>query len=87
MILTDLDEKEWEEIWRAPEGNEYSVQYKAVNEKKWNILEFALSKQTAMLSFAQTTSMASPGHEYRVVKLSRYPPCSVVAVIKYLREG
>ena len=86
MILTELNEKEWEEIWTAPEGSDYSVQYKSVNDRSWYIIEYALSKKTALMSFSQTISRASSGYEYRVVKLSRYPPCSVVAVIKYLRE-
>ncbi len=85
MINGEFDEGEWQQIWSAPEGNEYCVQFRLANEKKWFIMDYALSKPTAIHVFSNTISSPSPGCEYRIVKLSRYPPCSVVAVVRYIK--
>jgi len=85
MFNGELDETEWSEVWHAPEGNDYTVQYRRSGEKAWFITAFALSKATAIEWFNNATSSPMEGCEYRIVKLSRYPPCSVAAVIKYFR--
>lgn len=86
MVITGLDESCYTEIWQAPEGNDYASQFRRRDEREWSFTDFALSKKTALNWFSEATQHASPGAEYRVVRLSRYPPCSVVQVISYYRE-
>lgn len=83
MILTGLAENNYAEIWNAPEGNDYAVQFRRQGEKEWYFSDFALSKKTAMNWFAYQTKDSPTTTEYRVVKLSRYPPCPVVQIISY----
>lgn len=85
MILIGLDERDYAEIWQALEGNEYATQFRRENERDWSFTDLALSKKTASEWFRNATQNPTNGVEYRIVRLSRYPPCSVVEVICYYR--
>lgn len=83
-MYTELDENEYGQIWSAPNGNEYAIQIRAVGDREWVTSEFAISKITALNWLASMIDHGRFGTEYRVVKLSRYPPCSVTEVVKYI---
>lgn len=86
MIITGLEEKDYAEIWCAPEGNDYATQFRRQNEREWVFTDFALSQKTALLWFTSSTQNPAYGVEYRVVRLSRYPPCSVVQILNYYKD-
>lgn len=86
MILSGLSEEDYVEIWQAPEGNDFAVQFRRETERDWCFTDYALSKNTAMNTFNSFTQNANSGVEYRVVRLSRYPPCSIVQVITYFES-
>jgi len=87
MVLSGLDESCYEDIWNAPAGNEYAVQFRRKDEKEWNYMDFALSKTTALNIMASSMGNLAFGTTYRVVRLSRYPPCSVQEIIKFHVES
>lgn len=86
-MFDEFDEADFRTIWSAPEGNEYAVQFRREGERDWNCAEVALSKQTASKWFSDITQAPAYGVEYRMVKLSRYPPCPVNQIISYFKEG
>lgn len=83
MSLLGLNERDYTYIWNAPEGNDYATQFRRQNEKDWYFSDYALSKQTAIDWLVTHTQDQALSVEYRIVRLSRYPPCSVVQVIMY----
>lgn len=86
MVITGLDEDCYADIWNAPDGNDYAVQFRRKDEKEWSYMDFALSCKTALNIMADASGNLAYGTEYRVVRLSRYPPCSVHQIIKYHKE-
>lgn len=86
-MLSGLSESCYREIWEAPEGNDYAVQFRRENERDWCYIEFAISQRTSLQIFGESVKNGMTSAEYRVVRLSRYPPCSVTAVIKYHKES
>lgn len=86
-ILTDFTDGDYERIWNAPNGSEYGVQKKHEMERHWNTYLIAVPKEEALRWLNQAAEFVTPECSYRVVRLSRYPPCSVVEVIKTLTGG
>lgn len=82
MFFTNLDQECYEDIWHAPEGNDYAIQFKRDGEREWSILDYAVSKPTAIELYNDTVVDGFSGTEYRLVRLSRYPPCSVQQILK-----
>ena len=85
-MLDDFDEHDFSAIWSASEGNDYAVQFRRENEREWTCSEIALSKQTAINWFQGVMQNPAYGVEYRVVRLSRYPPCPVTQIISYFKD-
>lgn len=86
-LLTDFTNDDYERIWNAPNGSEYGVQKKNAAERYWNTYLIAVPKQEAVQWLAQASEFIMSEDTYRVVRFSRYPPCSVVEVIKTLTGG
>lgn len=86
-LLTDFTDDDYERIWTAPNGADYGVQKKHAAEKHWSTYLFAVPKEAAVQWLAQASEFVMAEDTYRVVRLSRYPPCSVVEVIKTLTRG
>jgi len=82
MFFSDLTSDCYEDIWNAPMGNEYSIQFKREGEREWSTLDYAVSKETAINLYNETKVDGFSGVEYRLVRLSRYPPCSVQEILK-----
>lgn len=85
-ILDDFDEHDFSAIWSASDGNDYAVQFRREGERSWTCSEIALSKQTAIDWFRGAMQNPAYGVEYRVVRLSRYPPCPVTQIVSYFKE-
>jgi hypothetical protein len=83
MLYSSLSSEEQEQLWKAPEGHEYSVQYRNGDCEQWYIYNFALYRKEAIEFYNDLISNSGSNAEYRIVKLSRYPPCSVTEVVKY----
>ena len=86
-VLIDFTDDDYEKIWRAPNGSDYGVQKKHAAERQWSTYLIAVQKEEAIRWLAQASEFVMAEDTYRVVRLSRYPPCSVVEVIKTLTRG
>lgn len=86
-LLIDFTDDDYERIWTAPNGCEYGVQKKHAAERQWSTYLIAVPKNEAIQWLAQASEFVMAEDTYRVVRLSRYPPCSVVEVIKTLTGG
>lgn len=82
-----LDEQQQLGLYYAPEGHDYAIQNKKTNDRNWNTIIFALSRSEAKESFSGFKNYANIGYEYRLVRLSRYPPNTPVEVISYFKGG
>jgi hypothetical protein len=83
MYMLGLDEDAYKEIWHAPEGHVYATQFRRQGERDWMFADYALSKNIAYNWFASVIGDNYGGSEYRIVILSRYPPCSVSQIVKH----
>lgn len=86
MVLNGLDESCYTDIWNAPEGNDYAVQFRRKDESLWSYIDFAICYKTASAVMSKSVGNLAFHSEYRIVKLSRYPPCSVCEIIKYHKD-
>lgn len=86
MVLNGLDESDYKIIWSAPEGHDYALQFRRQNERDWVFSEIAINKQTATKWFKQCVEKGTYGIEYRVVRVSRYPPCAITQIINYHKD-
>jgi hypothetical protein len=86
-LTNQLTDEQMSILYHAPEGSDYAIQNKEPNAKRWNTISYALSKSEAKESFSGFKDYANPGYEYRVVRLSRYPPNAAVEVISYFKGG
>ena len=85
-LANELNEEQMGVIYNAPDGFEYAVQNKEIAGRSWNTILYCLPKREAKQSFKNCVEHSYIGYEYRAVRLSRYPPCSVVEVISYFRS-
>ena len=87
VVLSEagLNEQQQLELFHAPEGHDYGIQNREMNARSWNTISFALSKSEAKESFAGFKDFANIGYEYRLVRLSRYPPNTAVEVVSYFK--
>ena len=86
MIFGELDEKDYSDIWSAPEEADYGLQGRSPGDREWRTLQVAVTKKGAMDSLNISRQTCPVGYELRVVKISRYPPCPVLGVIYYYQE-
>ena len=82
-----LSETQQQALFHAPEGSDYAIQNREANGRYWNTVTFALTRSEAKESFSGFKDYANAGYEYRVVRLSRYPPNAAVEVISYFKGG
>ena len=82
-----LNEQQQQALYYAPEGHDYGIQNKEANARHWNTISFALTRSEAKESFSGFKDYANIGYEYRLVRLSRYPPNTPVEVISYFKGG
>lgn len=87
MIISNLTDDDYQSIWEAPEGNEYATQFRREGDREWSFTDIAITRKTAYEWFSSCVQQAAYGVEYRVVRLSRYPPCTVVQVISHYKES
>lgn len=86
MVLTGLDDECYKDIWNAPDGHDYAVQFRRQGEQTWIYSDFAMSHERAVVWITNCTQTSYGGSEYRLVKLSRYPPCSITQIIRYYKD-
>ena len=82
-----LNDQQQQALYYAAEGHDYGIQNKEANARHWNTIVFGLSKSEAKESFSGIKDYANAGYEYRLVRLSRYPPNAAVEVISYFKGG
>lgn len=83
-LLTDFTDDDYERIWTAPNGSDYGVQKKSATELYWSTYLFAVPKEAAREWLNQAGQFATSQCIYRLVRFSRYPPCSVIEICKVL---
>lgn len=86
-LTNQLTDEQINILYNAPEGFDYAVQNREPNARSWNTVIFAASRSEAKESFAGFKDYANSGYEYRVVRLSRYPPNTAIEVISYFKGG
>ena len=86
-LTNQLTDEQMSILYHAPEGFDYAVQNRELNARSWNTITFALTRSEAKESFSGFKDYANAGYEYRLVRLSRYPPNAAVEVISYFKGG
>ena len=86
-LTNQLDEEQANQLYHAAEGFDYAVQNREPDNRVWNTIIFAIPKVEAKGSFRSFVEYAGIGYEYRVVRLSRYPPNAVVEVVAYFKAN
>lgn len=86
MVLTELDDDCYKDIWHAHDGHDYAVQLRRIGEKTWVYCDFAMQHKKAVEWMVNCSQTSYGGSEYRIVKLSRYPPCSITQVLRHYKD-